>query len=447
VLRAARSVGWFAVLQLVIGTSLFLTKSDPLPQLIVVAGVIVAIFAMRSPTLCLYCILAAYTIPLLNLTTPSFGSMDTRIVALPFVAVVGVRAVHVWRSGSSGLRRPALTASNLALPCMAVLGLASTTWSIDPIRTVGSALVLAAVAVLCLAVSCVLSLDQLLTTVYRFALVAVAGSILLLIILPDMSIEAGRVRGVFVNANTLAVFLVVTFPAAVTRAGRLKWPVTLAWITLCASTASRAGSAALIVELSIFLMIRYSARTRAAILLGGLAAGGWLALAAMAEQLEAKSTLLLLRTNNSRAADWAKGFDIFERHPYVGVGFGALQSDPAGLVPQLLASTGIVGFIIATGFVVAVALRVRSSNVLYAALVVGAVVNVVFEPWLFAGGSLYCLIFWLIVTHPDSVHALPERLGLRAGEDRRPFPGWRRRVVAEVAAPCRSPRDPLHPTR
>jgi hypothetical protein len=376
--------------------SLLLTNGDPVPQFGLVLGGAAVVIGLRSPAAALCGALAALSFPLL-VVGQAYNANAVRLLALPFIAALVIAAM---RTEAGALPAGTWRVTRYALPTMAVFGMLSIFWSIDQAKTANATAALIAGGAMCFAVARTLSMDQITRILAVAGWLAVAASILLFVAAPGLAVTAGRLHGVFVNANGLAAFLSIATPAMLVRLRRLSWPAGLGLLALCIPTGSRAGTAALVLELAVLLIIGRSGPARSAALLAGLGGGAALAMQALPTTTAWTAALPLLRTNNSRADTWAEGLRLFADHPLVGVGLSAIPST-AGQVPQMLATGGVVGLALATIFVVAAAAGVRRAGPLYVALVVGGITDAIFEPWLFTAGSAYCVIFWLIVTHPQ----------------------------------------------
>jgi O-antigen ligase len=196
------------------------------------------------------------------------------------------------------------------------------------------------------------------------------------------------------------------------------------------------------VEVTILMLGNRRPRTRLLGVAAVAAIGGWLTVQAVQDSSRLDYGLILLRTDNSRADAWARSFEIFTAHPLLGVGLGALPIDSAGLIPDILGSAGLLGGVLALAFLGVAASALLRAAPMYSALLLGALVDSVFEPWLFTGGSLFCLMFWVVMTHPEVIDYRPgagRDAGLTA--EIGSAPGLHRAVRGRAASP-RSRRRP-----
>jgi O-antigen ligase len=363
-------------------------------------------------------------------------AVDTRYLAMPLIAVVAVRSMvgghaadanrasHIDEGGRPVPRTPQLsTVLAWALPAMTLFALLSLSWTIDRTQTSEAALALVAGSVLIFAVRQTVGADRLVQMLAVVASLVIVVSLVALVVAPGTSFLAMRARGVFFNANGFAAFLVVSTPLILVHLRRARWLVAVVLLALVALTASRSGTAAVVLELVIFLIATRRPGMRLPI---GVGITVFLGLAfSVLRQWTDSGLLPLLRSNNSRASEWAGALALWREHPILGVGVSASATNAAGLFPYLLAATGLVGTILASSFIIVAGVRALRAGPMYMALVGGSLVNVVFEPWLFTAGSLYCLMFWLVVSHPGSAS-----YGLAPGPEHPPSTTRARRSAA-----------------
>ncbi|HSH59606.1 MAG TPA: O-antigen ligase family protein [Acidimicrobiales bacterium] len=132
-----------------------------------------------------------------------------------------------------------------------------------------------------------------------------------------------------------------------------------------------------------------------------LVAGGWLLIQSdgMSTVVEPKSRIF--RSDNSRAEQWQGALEAGSSRSVVGVGLDAYEFDAASSYFKALADLGFIG-VAASAVAVRGAWRhARGSSAMRAAAV-GGLTNAVFESWLFAGGSLFAVLFWLIMESAPS---------------------------------------------
>jgi hypothetical protein len=398
---------YYVAAALVLVASIHQTGGDSSLQLfgVVYAAALVVSFAYPPVALT-----ATVTILLIEVSllagTRLIGAVDTRYLAVPFMAALLLRAVTVGPPAVEprGLWSAQLTAMlRLSLPSVAVYALVSLYWSINPAETTDAVIGLVVAAVLGLSVGWAMSMDQVARAIAVVGWAAIALSLVLLLVAPGLALVAGRLRGIFLNANGLAAFTVVVAPILLARLGRLRWPAALLLIVVCVATASRAGFAALVLEILIFTLAGRRSFVRMTVTVTALVSGLIVALVVATSDIVGEHPLKLLRTNDSRIYLWARGLAYFRDHQFLGVGVGALPpTSSGGLVPELLATFGLLGTTLAAFFLGAVLVAAYRGCALFAALAVGGLVNTLFEPWLFAAGSVYCVVFWLVIGHPGS---------------------------------------------
>ncbi|MGC4808143.1 hypothetical protein [Micromonospora sp. DT233] len=407
--------GAVVVVLAIVGSMVF-TGGDARLQLAALVYLGILVVSAYRPMVAVVAVLVALLLAVTSFAK-SMGAVDPRFLLLPFVAVLALRprrppaASAAHQSGERILR--------YALPAVALFALASTLWSGDPRRTLSASAALLVMAVFCHGAVRAVGVRPLLRVVAVLTWVVVAASGLYYLAAPSSAMIGDRLYGIFDHPNSLAAFVVVATPVALSQLTVLRWPAAVALGALCVFSASRAGTAAFAMELMVFAM---AGRARNARILGTLVTAGlgaWYLREAMRSW--SAPALPLLRTNNSRQETWESGLQHFREHPLLGVGAGALPPGTiGGLWPYLLGTTGLVGTALAAGFVLVLVSTVVRAGALYRALVVGALVDNVFEPWLFTGGLVFCVLFWLLVLHPQTRSA---RAGLVPQTATDPPPG------------------------
>ena len=403
--------------------SVVLTGGSASPQIALVAFIFVLAASFRAPLTSVFLFMCSLLLPL-SLAVDSIALPgDVRFLGAPLVFVLIARALTSRVRHSP--RSPGLvfttyhpgpgTLVRWALLPIAVLGIASTVWSVDPGKTITSAAALLVAFMFCKAIADAISIDSLVRVVSTFAVLVVSLSVLTLMAFPAFAFAGGRARGIFANSNGLSAFLVVATPVVLARFRGARWLVGIVALGLSIATASRAGSAAVLAELVAFYMARKTVATKALVGISiGVAVLGLLG-RAFESTGHFVPTLIVLRTNNSRADTWALGLQYFRENMVLGMGFGAIPGGAiGGLFPVLLATTGIVGSVVAGIVVICMIFSAMRAAPMYAALVAGGIVDTLFEPWLFVGGSLYCVMLWVFLHHPDS-HEFEGGVGAKIG--------------------------------
>jgi hypothetical protein len=410
--------------------SLFLTDGSGLIQTAFVSYAAMVVLSVFYPAVgVVFTMLVLFAQLTVYGETLKFAWLDVRYLAPPVIAAMAFRALwqRVHHPGSSGAatnrQEQALAVVVRAiLPLVVALGFTSLLWSVNPTGTMNRSIGLLAAAVFCGAAARILSIDDITRVLATLGWLIVTACVTAWLLFPAVAVENGRLRGLFANANGLAAFLVVISPVILVRLGRLRWPVAIALSVVCVATGSRTGCAGVAMELLVFTVAARTVATRViALLLGGVVAG-LLVLRGQDGQFFSGSPIPLLRSNDSRSEEWAEGLRHFHAHPLTGVGLGALPSGSiAGLIPELLATAGAIGAAIIGCFMSALIALAMRAQAMFMSLVVGAVVDVFFEPWLFAGGSMLCAVFWVVILHPESLqytgrrHAQPDQISDHLG--------------------------------
>lgn len=316
---------------------------------------------------------------------------DTR---LGVVALAGLVAVRVLLSRDD--RNLVTSPTGWRIVVLAAVALASITWSADPLESAGAGLALLAIGVL------LTGLPPAGVTEAKRILVIVGSAFLLLnvaVALTPIGMLAGRSRGLFANPNSLAVVIVLLLPLLMAHPRyRLVGVLSLG---LLVTTGSRAGVLAACAELLVALVIMTGVRSSgrrviATALLVGLAFVALRVLASgAADQSSLGSASYVLRSGDSRTAIWLQALDDWQVRPVLGYGAGANPRDTANSYLKLLTDLGLIGVVAALPLLILQAKRFWYGRPQQAALVAGAVVSACFESWLFAGGSLFFLLYWM----------------------------------------------------
>jgi hypothetical protein len=391
--------------------TLLLTGGDGLTQVLVLGYVVIILMSFQH-------ILVGLVFTLLTLLAQAsvYGEalrtqwIDMRILGAPVIAVMVIQALRKTGPArgerGSGPRQPTSTSLmilRLTLPVVFLLGLTSLLWSVNPAATTGRTTGLFAAAVLSATVARTVTLDDLTRALSVLGWLIVAVCIAAWYVMPSVAIEQARLRGVFENANGFAAFLAVVAPVLLLRLRRMRWPAGLVLALACMATGSRAGCIALGAVLLIFAMAARGSTTRVlCIALTGTAAG-WLVLQALKIGFFVDPLIPLFRNTDSRSEAWAYGLGYFHAKPYLGAGMGALPSGKiGGFVPESLATVGTIGTVLVGVLLIALLMQAARGQAMFMALVLGGLLDAFFEPWLFVGGSMTCVLFWVVVLHPDS---------------------------------------------
>lgn len=232
--------------------------------------------------------------------------------------------------------------------------------------------------------------------VQRMALLAMLGSLAAGVLTPGTALAAGRLEGLFVNANTLGFFAglgVMVGVIATTR--RAQFTALLVSSIVLVATGSRSALLAIAVAM-IFTALRVIVRAeRDSLRLIGLTAvgcvGGYFAINSVLG-----SNLSILRENDSRSNGTAYAEHVLATAPWRGVGFGRSQVEIASTPLRWLAEAGLVGLaMVVLAYLLVLVLSWRRSWPAFLIAVYG-VVSSLFEGWYFAGGSGLFLTYWFV---------------------------------------------------
>ena len=392
--------------------SLLVTEGSAHIQIILLLYVAGMLYSFSNPA---FGVAAAILAPLIQMsiagTYIASAWIDARILVPPLIVGLVVRGIrssfHARRTSDprrTGRKLEWSVVLQAVFPVFGVFGLFSVSWSANRTATTYASMALLTAGVLFIAAAAVVPIGRVVRIISTVAVSTIGGSLLLLVIAPGWAVEQGRLRGVFENANGLAAFVVVTAPVILARMGRFRWLAALVALAVVVATGSRSGFAALALELLVLLLVRRTTASRNLVLITGYSVGVWFAWESMKGDAFFSSTIPLLRNNDSRTEVWTEGLRIFESNRWVGLGTGALPfGSTGGLATEVLATGGIVGAGIATIFLVVLLVVAFRAAAVFASVVVGGLTNALFEPWLLTGGSALCIIFWLVVCHPDSV--------------------------------------------
>jgi hypothetical protein len=233
----------------------------------------------------------------------------------------------------------------------------------------------------------------------------VAGSIVLGVFVPELGVEAGRLRGLQENANGLGfmAFLLGAVGLLVLRRSSRICVLALAVIALV-WTASRASALAMgLVALLICIERRPFAR---GLYLAMAGMGLWCVCVLYPPLLAWAGKLDILRTNNSRAGTVEEAFAVLVTAPWSGVGWSGettiLASSPLGALiraglPGLLAILLLWVLLLRFGF----RAGFRSLT-----LVTAGIVHSMFEGWLLSpvGPMLLTFVLALLVVVDEDRH-------------------------------------------
>lgn len=310
-------------------------------------------------------------------------------------AALGVLFIVVAKSRTSREPRETLTELTwLAILGLGVYSVPAMTHGFD--TEIGTDLVSFMVAIVSLNIfSRGLRADATRRGIELALLLAMALSLAAVLFTPGTAIQAGRLEGVFANANTLGFFAAVAILFVITiRKSRLSPPIFLMAAVALLASGSRSPLLAVAVALIVTSLRALALAERGTQRLLITTAIGCLASYLLISYLQPQD-VSILRDNNSRAGGTEYALQVYRLHPWVGLGYGNSRIEIASTPLRWLAEGGRVSFVLVIlAYVGVIVLAARRS---WVALVFAAfgVVSSIFEGWYFAGGSGLFFIYWL----------------------------------------------------
>ncbi|WP_146069100.1 hypothetical protein [Cryobacterium sp. M23] len=235
--------------------------------------------------------------------------------------------------------------------------------------------------------------------------ITVVGSLISGLVIPEVAIAGGRLRGLTSNANLLGfyAFLLGSLAIVVIRHIGLKM-VILALAGVCVVWTSSRGSALALAILLIFLVMKKLTATGFLVMTGLLALGFIVALA-LPQSLSVLDGLL--RVTYSRAETFEIAIELFRSSPLIGIGVGNEEVEIASSPMRALATAGVGGLIAVIVMWVALLSYSRKAGLLGVGFTLAAVVHSFFEGWLLSPTSplliVFVLVWWVVVRHDTQV--------------------------------------------
>lgn len=372
------------------------------PILFLSVGIFIVCVGAIHTRLLVFGSLACYSLLMIDRAVlPIPAIVDVRLVGVGMTIYLAMLRQRLPRF--SHLRRGAFPATLLYV----FFGLALSPWSIN------SGLTWEALSQTMFAVIFVWVLvgaadeDELRSAVWTVAFLITSVSLVYVLAGGASGIANGRWKGITTNANTLGLYTAILFTLARQRSRILTLPLV---VTLLLGTASRASTFALGLVAGPRLLEGTSTwvrRTALALALIAAIPVVHSVFFSSADAAGSNTTPGLTRTKNSRADEWADGMRIVRENPATGVGAGNQPELVSSSVISPLTQLGLWA-LIPLGAVVAVAYRrIRSPESVFRPLFVLLCIHGIFEMWLFAGGSIFFVIFLIAAFDP----------GLRPGAD------------------------------
>lgn len=231
----------------------------------------------------------------------------------------------------------------------------------------------------------------------------VIASLLAGLLIPELAIEQGRLRGVLNNANLLGFYAFLLGVVALTLVDRAatRWALLAATAMTLLWTASRASTLAFVIAavlLILFTRFATGVMVTGALVLVGVCVG--LVWPGFFDLFDG-----IVRGNNSRIGSWDVAVSALQLSPWNGVGLGNEASIIASSPLRAAADAGYPGLIVvAILWVAMLVVSARRGGRVFA-LTLAAVVHSCFEGWLLSPVGPMILVFaltWLTVADSDA---------------------------------------------
>ena len=251
-----------------------------------------------------------------------------------------------------------------------------------------------------------------------FAISVTAG-----FLLPESTIEAGRLKGIFSNANTLGLFASFCFPIAIRRCivRPSNYSYGSAILSLLAVFMSGCRTALLNIALTfivVVLRLKFRQKWAAITILGAISA---VYIGVMYQEfMDSAVRLETLRTGSNRTIFWNNFVDFIAERPLLGHGFGTedrvnefygvdwrldfnIRGDRAlNSYLGITSETGLIGlaiFMLPLLLLAWKSLWVKQSKdiIFSSASIIAGLITAIFESYLFSAGNAFCYVFWIHV--------------------------------------------------
>lgn len=329
-------------------------------------------------------------ISLTVLSLTEFGLPEMRQV-IAFVTIPHLaQAINVSKLQSNrlpSLRIPAFYTSVCFL---------SIFWSLAPLQTAVSASAWLVLLLFIFTFRSLISGDRIRQQVFFILLIFFLAS--LLSVATPLGWEAGRVQGVFNNANAAGIFTFLLIGLAFWMGKRYWiWLVPLGTVFI-GLTGSRASLLALLVLLTMIVIGKTERKLKIPLIIMSVSLGGPIAYWAWNDLKDMQADgSSILRTNNSRDSVWDLAIDFIRENPVLGAGYGAT---PEGIGSssyfKLIAEFGLVfsgvGIFLALFYI-----WCSRYDFVLLGLTLATLVNTVFEDWLLTAGAPMLIIYLLIL--------------------------------------------------
>lgn len=366
--------------------------------LVLVVGGLLAVsftvlFSAWAPRVSLVIGLLLYTVPMLQ----GGPGVDTRFGMVVIMLGLLVR----WAS----TRRRMLHQRNgvllVSLAALLITTVVSLGWTVNVSQTAATFSSTAIAFALLWAARTIFTPRDLLWCVFVASGLLVISSLLMGIAGIGSPIEAGRLRGLFLNANALAIMALVTALASVVI--RRRWVMVGYWVLVMLTlvwTASRAGTLATALFLVLAAWRIFSDRRIRALMLGVLVLSIVQLVTSPEEFTTSDGDTGLTRTNDSRSHYWTLALADIRRGMPLGFGGGSASvQGEAGVNVFLKAAYefGWWGLALTAGILLAILATTRGTRFGLAAFV-AILANVQFEGWLFTFGNSFTVMTFLVLS-------------------------------------------------
>ncbi|WP_165938417.1 O-antigen ligase [Parafrankia sp. BMG5.11] len=391
---------------------------------------LVVVVAESNTRLALGLVLVCYTLPVLSTDALALPA-EARLGAIPFVFLLVSRAA--WR--------PACTPSRAAvrvhrlLGGLALLAMISAFWSPSPAATTEAAVGVAISWLIVRAASRLFTPREISDLLWP--LLAILVLLSTFVAVSGLFPAGGDTAGIFANPNSLGLMCALTLPFCLER-GRAGAVVGLGALWLIFESASRASALATVAGLLYGVFLLRQPRVRMVVWFFGLVLAWLLVNSLLSEGIGETASSSMFVTVDTRSEFWQAGIDAARSRPLTGIGFGAgtVAFDGASSYIAIVAALGVSGLVVVVLLVPLViwpTLRVRRTTV-FGVVVVGGLVNAFFEAWLFSGGTVLMVLYWLVVgaclqetVESAADRAIPDRAAHSAAD------AGARRALAPVA--------------
>lgn len=231
------------------------------------------------------------------------------------------------------------------------------------------------------------------TALGRALLIALLGSIVMGIAVPSIGLEGDRLEGIFRNANTLGFFAALGIMLSIgVRENSARVLLFLLGGACLLWSASRSALLAIAIAVTLSglrAIVTNDDKRSAWIALVGGSVGG------VVLSLTDTQTVMILRTNDSRAGGTEYALQVADQSLWTGIGYGGSVVEVASTPLRWLVEGGLLAALaVVLAYLLAFIAAWRLNAPAFAVVVFG-IVSSLFEGWYLAGGSALFLMHWL----------------------------------------------------